>query len=184
MATQAEQDQAFAKKLAALEKNDNLTILASMNQPYDGSGKMTQYVVYTDYQNDDRQQKTNSIFVYTPYENIDKYGHSKSDFQCQLLFELNHWDHTLHITVLETLGAESRLAFYDFQNLGLAQLALQALLNLARKGQSEVINGYISSFDADNLAKARHIFEKFAFTVTVEKHENTEAATFEKKRQA
>lgn len=119
-----ENDQAYARKLAQIEANENLTILSSMNQVNDE--KVKQYIVYTDYRENGQQESTSSIFVYTPYANVDRFGHSTVDFQTQLLFETNKWKKEMHITVLETLGAASRLAVYDFQNLGLAQLAVKA----------------------------------------------------------
>ena len=71
----------------------------------------------------------------------------------------------MHITVLETLGSESRLTFYDFENMGLAQLALKAFINLAMKADIAQVDGTISSFDKVNLTKLRHIFTKFGFTI-------------------
>jgi hypothetical protein len=167
MTTQAEYTELYQKRLAMIEDNPQYTVLASMNQPMtDGDERVTQYIVYTDIKRDDQKRKTASIFVYTPYKNVDKYGHSKADYQSQLLFELNIWDHAVHITVLETLGSESRLAFFDYQNLGLAQLAVTALLNLIKKYDVQEVDGNISSFDRDKFEKITHIFDKFGFTVT------------------
>ncbi|KRN25602.1 hypothetical protein [Lacticaseibacillus camelliae] len=166
MSTQADYDDIYAKRLAAIEKDPALTILSSMNQPQVEGAKATQYIVYTDYQANARKSSF-TISVYTPFENVDKYGHSKADFQAQLLFDLNAWQKAMHITVLETLGSESRLAFYDFQDMGLAQLALKAFLNLANKADVEKIDGNISSFDKENFDKLAHIFRKFGFTVKV-----------------
>ncbi len=78
----------------------------------------------------------------------------------------------MHITVLETLGSESRLAFFDYQNHGLAQLALHSLLNLANKLNVKTISGNISSFDKEKFAKIVHIFEKFEFDVTIKDAEH------------
>ena len=134
MTVQTEYEQAYHKRLAAIEADPQLTVLSSMNQPQESDqNDVRQYIVFTDFKADEQKQKTNSIYVYTPFENVDKYGHSKADYQAQLLFETNRWDNVMHITVLETLGSESRLAFYDFENLGLAQLALKAFLNLAMR---------------------------------------------------
>ncbi|MFD1440350.1 hypothetical protein [Lacticaseibacillus hegangensis] len=166
MSTQADYDDIYAKRLAAIEKDEALTILSSMNQPQVAGEKASQYIVYTDYQANSRKSSF-TISVYTPFENVDKYGHSKADYQAQLLFDLNAWQKTMHITVLETLGSESRLAFYDFQNMGLAQLALKAFLNLANKADVDTIDGNISSFDKENFEKLDHIFRKFGFTVNV-----------------
>ncbi|WP_456910955.1 hypothetical protein, partial [Flavobacterium sp. 3-210] len=80
-----ENDQAYARKLAQIEANENLTILSSMNQVNDE--KVKQYIVYTDYRENGQQESTSSIFVYTPYANVDRFGHSTVDFQAQLLFE-------------------------------------------------------------------------------------------------
>lgn len=163
MSSQTEYDQVYAKRLAAIERDHQLTILSSMNQPQsDASKKATQYIVYTDYK-PDSPAKSFTISVYTPFENVDKYGHSKAEFQSQLLFDTDRWQDKMHITVLETLGSESRLAFFDFQNMGLAQLALKAFMNLARKAEVGKIDGNISSFDKENYAKLKHIFEKYEF---------------------
>lgn len=159
-----ENDQAFARKLAQIEADSSLTILSSMNRANDE--KVNQYIVYTDYR-EGSQQTTNSIFVYTPYANVDKFGHSKVDYQAQLLFETNKWKKQMHITVLETLGAETRLAVYDFQNLGLAQLAIKAFCNLAKRAEIEQIDGNISTFDHDSFSKVSHILEKFDFEIKV-----------------
>lgn len=168
MASQADYTELYNKRMALIEEDPQYTVLASMNKPMaPGAERVTQYIVYTDFKNDGQKQKTSSIYVYTPYANIDKYGHSKADFQAQLLFELNQWDDVMHITVLETLGSESRLAFFDYQNLGLAQLALQSLLNMANKFGVKRIDGNISSFDKEKFAKIVHIFEKFTFNVTI-----------------
>ncbi|WP_390410357.1 hypothetical protein [Lacticaseibacillus jixiensis] len=163
MSSQTEYDQVYAKRLAAIEKDPQFTILSSMNQPQpEGETKATQYIVYTDFK-PDRQKNSFTVSVYTPFENVDKYGHSKAEYQSQLLFDFNRWTNKMHITVLETLGSESRLAFFDFQNMGLAQLALKAFLNLARKADVVTVDGNISSFDKENYAKLKHIFEKFQF---------------------
>ncbi|WP_155287154.1 hypothetical protein [Lacticaseibacillus zhaodongensis] len=168
MVSETEYTQLYAKRMALIEADPQYTVLASMNKPMaDGATKVTQYIVYTDFKNEGQKERTSSIFVYTPYANVDKYGHSKADFQAQLLFELNQWNDVIHITVLETLGSESRLAFFDYQNLGLAQLALRSLLNLANKLGVGTIDGNISSFDKEKFAKIVHIFEKFTFKVTI-----------------
>ena len=156
MTVQTEYQQAYNKRLAAIEADPRLTVLSSMNQPQDAAQKkVSQYIVFTDFKFDEQKQKTN----------VDKYGHSKADYQSQLLFETNRWDNGMHITVLETLGSESRLAFYDFENMGLAQLALKAFINLATKADIAQVDGTISSFDKVNLTKLRHIFTKFGFTI-------------------
>lgn len=173
MASQSEYTELYNKRMALIEDNPHYTILASMNKPMaDDATRVTQYIVYTDFKNDGQKQKTSSIFVYTPYANVDKYGHSKADFQAQLLFELNEWEQQVHITVLETLGSESRLAFFDYQNLGLAQLALQSLINLSNKLGVKTITGNISSFDKEKFAKIVHIFKKFTFDVDVKDSEH------------
>ncbi|WP_127850114.1 hypothetical protein [Lacticaseibacillus hulanensis] len=173
MVSQEEYTELYKKRLEMIEDDQQYTVLASMNKPMaDGAKIVTQYIVYTDFKKDGQKVKTSSIFVYTPFANIDKYGHSKADFQAQLLFELNEWNDAMHITVLETLGSESRLAFFDYQNYGLAQLALRSLLNLANKLSVKTIEGNISSFDKEKFAKIVHIFEKFNFTVTVKDAEH------------
>lgn len=168
MSAQTEFDQVYAKRLAAIEKDPNLTILSSMDSPQPATDKQaTQYIVYTDYKPGATRQNSFTVSVFTPFENVDKYGHAKADFQTQLLFDLDRWQSNAHITVLETLGSESRLAFYDFQNMGLAQLALKAFVNLAKKADVATIDGNISSFDKDNFAKLTHIFEKHHFTFDI-----------------
>ncbi|KRK72463.1 hypothetical protein [Lacticaseibacillus nasuensis] len=165
MSSQAEYDQIYAKRLAAIEKEPTLTVLSSMNQPRaNDAGPATQYIVYTDFKQDAQKHNSYTISVFTPYENVDKYGHAKADFQSQLLFDWDRWRNNAHITVLETLGSESRLAFYDFQNMGLAQLAIKAFVNLAKKADIATIDGNISSFDKENFAKLNHIFTKHGFT--------------------
>ncbi|WP_179394658.1 hypothetical protein [Lacticaseibacillus absianus] len=168
MSAQLEYDQVYAKRLAAIEKDPQFTILSSMNRPpVAGDQKATQYIVYTDFKLENQKRNSFTISVYTPFENVDKYGHSKADFQSQLLFDLNRWANSMHITVLETLGSESRLAFYDFQNMGLAQLALRAFINLAKKANVTTIDGNLSSFDRDNFAKLEHLFGKFGFDLQI-----------------
>lgn len=173
----SENDQALARKLAQIEADTSLTILSSMNRKNDE--KVNQYIVYTDYQ-EGSQQTTNSIFVYTPYANVDKFGHSKVEFQAQLLFETNKWKKQMHITVLETLGAETRLAVYDFQNLGLAQLAVKAFCNLANRAEIDQIDGNISTFDRESFNKVTHILKKYEFEVNAEPGQT--AGTFIKRR--
>ncbi|WP_436667627.1 hypothetical protein [Latilactobacillus sakei] len=172
-----ENDQAFARKLAQIEADSSLTILSSMNRANDE--KVNQYIVYTDYQ-EGSQQTANSIFVYTPYANVDKFGHSKVEFQAQLLFETNKWKKQMHITVLETLGAETRLAVYDFQNLGLAQLAVKAFCNLANRLEIDQIDGNISTFNQESFNKVAHILKKYHFEIHAEP--NQAAGTFIKRR--
>jgi hypothetical protein len=173
MVSQEEYTELYKKRLSMIEDDPQFTVLASMNKPMDeGSTHVTQYIVYTDFKKDGQKVKTSSIFVYTPYANIDKYGHSKADFQAQLLFELNEWEGSMHITVLETLGSESRLAFFDYQNLGLAQLALKSLMSLANKLGVKTIDGNISSFDKEKFAKIVHIYKKFDFDVAVKDEEH------------
>lgn len=169
MSTQSEYDQAYTKRLAAIEANTDYTVLSSMNQPQTGE-KVTQYIVYTDYRPDQTLRTSFSIFVYTPFENVDKYGHSKAEYQAQLLFEIDRWQAKMHITVLETLGSETRLAFYDFQNMGLAQLGLKAFVNLAKKAAMHLIEGNISSFDKEDSGKLQHLFEKFGFSFTADEN--------------
>ena len=174
----SENDQAFARKLAQIEADSKLTILSSMNQTSDDGVK--QYVVYTDYREGGQRESTNSIFVYTPYANVDKFGHSIVDFQAQLLFETNKWKNEMHITVLETLGAASRLAVYDYQNLGLAQLAVKAFCNLANKLEIETIDGNISTFARESFNKVEHILTKYGFEVKAAPGEAS--GTFVKRR--
>lgn len=155
---------AFETRLKTIEADPDLTVLKTMDQvqtePHE---KVTQYIVYTDFKTDSTKQQTASIFVYTPLENIDHYKNNKVDFQSQLLFEYDPWDQKIHISVLETLGAASKLAFFDYQNRGLAQLALQALIRIAKKNGIASINGMLSSFDGDDWDRVNHLFTKFDF---------------------
>ncbi|MFD1671834.1 hypothetical protein ACFQ5M_07000 [Agrilactobacillus yilanensis] len=155
---------AFETRLKAIEADPNLTVLKTMDQPQsDIHGQVTQYIVYTNFKASLKKQQTASIFVYTPLENIDHYRNNKVDYQSQLLFEYDPWDKKIHISVLETLGAASRLAFFDYQNHGLAQLAVQALIKIAKKNEITSINGMLSSFDGDDWDRVNHLFDKFSF---------------------
>ena len=72
MTVQTEYQQAYNKRLAAIEADPRLTVLSSMNQPQDAAQKkVSQYIVFTDFKFDEQKQKTNSIYVYTPFENVD-----------------------------------------------------------------------------------------------------------------
>lgn len=162
---------AFATRLKSVETDPELRVLKTMDQAQvDIHDQASQYIVYTNFQANLKKKQTASIFVYTPMENIDHYRNNKVDFQCQLLFEYDPWDKKIHISVLETLGAASRLAFFDYQNHGLAQLALQALIRLAKKNEIASIDGMLSSFDGDDWDRVNHLFEKFNFeTVALNK---------------
>nr|WP_125549576.1 hypothetical protein [Loigolactobacillus zhaoyuanensis] len=159
---------AYQERLAAIEANSKLTILDTVVDYNADSQPVTPYIVYTDFNRAEINEKSSSIFVYTAYENVDKYGHSKTDYQNELLFEYDAWAKSMHITVLETLGAESQLAFYDFQNHGLAQLALTHLLKIARHNKVQKIGGNVSSFDGEGLKKVMTLFEKFDFKFNVQ----------------
>ncbi|KRK75971.1 hypothetical protein FC16_GL000343 [Loigolactobacillus coryniformis subsp. torquens DSM 20004 = KCTC 3535] len=159
---------AYQERLAAIEANSRLTILDKVVDYSADSQPVTPYIVYTDFNRAQLNEKSSSIFVYTAYENVDKYGHSKTDYQNELLFEYDAWAKAIHITVLETLGAESQLAFYDFQNHGLAQLSLRYLLKIARANQVVKIDGNVSSFDGESLKKVMALFEKFGFEFKIQ----------------
>ncbi|MFC6170518.1 hypothetical protein [Loigolactobacillus jiayinensis] len=159
---------AYQERLAAIKADARLTILDTVVDYDVDSQPVTPYIVYTDFNRAQINEKSSSIFVYTAYENVDKYGHSKTDYQNELLFEYNAWKKAIHITVLETLGAESQLAFYDFQNHGLAQLALKYLLKIAHKNQVEKIDGNVSSFDGESLKQVMALFAKFDFKFKVQ----------------
>lgn len=140
----------FQRRLQELEKSSEFRVLRSANnQTPLVDQRLEQYIVYTDFQFDQRMKKTNSIFVYTPWMNVDSQGRSRTDYQNQLLFDYDGWQHTIHITVLETLGAASRLAFFDYQDRGLARLSLEALLKLARRLNVDTVTASLSSFDGD-----------------------------------
>ena len=67
MTVQTEYQQAYNKRLAAIEADPRLTVLSSMNQPQDAAQKkVSQYIVFTDFKFDEQKQKTNSIYVYKP----------------------------------------------------------------------------------------------------------------------
>ncbi|MFD0896960.1 hypothetical protein [Loigolactobacillus binensis] len=159
---------AYQERLTAIEANSKLTILDKVVDYRKDSQPVTPYIVYTDFDRAQINEKSSSIFVYTAYENVDKYGHSKTDYQNELLFEYDAWAKAIHITVLETLGAESQLAFYDFQNHGLAQLALTYLLKIARKNNVHKITGNVSSFDGESLKQVMTLFEKFDFKFKIQ----------------
>lgn len=62
MTVQTEYQQAYNKRLAAIEADPRLTVLSSMNQPQDAAQKkVSQYIVFTDFKFDEQKQKTNSI---------------------------------------------------------------------------------------------------------------------------
>jgi len=64
MTVQTEYQQAYNKRLAAIEADPRLTVLSSMNQPQDAAQKkVSQYIVFTDFKFDEQKQKTNSIYV-------------------------------------------------------------------------------------------------------------------------
>ncbi|WP_416354196.1 hypothetical protein ACNAN0_11225 [Agrilactobacillus fermenti] len=158
-------EKAYETRLKAIEQDPSLTILETMDQPQtDPKDKVTQYIVYTDFTGTSKTSKTASIYVYTPLENIDHYHNNKVEYQNQLLFEYDPWDKKMHISVLETLGAASKLAFFDYQNHGLAELALQTLIKLAKKHEIQAIDGMLSSFDGDDWDRVNHLFGKFDFT--------------------
>lgn len=162
---------AFETRLKTIEADPNLIVLTTMDQPQlNDKDKVSQYIVYTNFKPGLKKQQTAAIFVYTPLENIDHYQNNKVDYQSELLFEFDPWDKKIHISVLETLGAASKLAFYDYQNHGLAQMALQALIKIAKKHEIETIDGMLSSFDGDDWDRVNHLFGKFDFaTIAADK---------------
>ena len=96
MTVQTEYQQAYNKRLAAIEADPRLTVLSSMNQPQDAAQKkVSQYIVFTDFKFDEQKQKTNSIYVYTPFENVDKYGHSKADYNLATKADIAQVDGTI-----------------------------------------------------------------------------------------
>lgn len=155
----------FQQRLQALEENPELKVLRSANDEMPLQGQqIQQYIVYTDFHHDQHMEKTNSIFVYTPWMNTDSQGRSRTDFQNQLLFDYDGWQHQIHIAVLETLGAASKLAFFDYQNHGLAQLSLRALIKLAQRLDVQTIDASLSSFDGgDDGQRIIDLFEKCGF---------------------
>ncbi|WP_125608440.1 hypothetical protein [Lapidilactobacillus bayanensis] len=163
---------ALQQRMKEIEANPELRLLRSENNdvPLTKDGQhIQQYAVYTDFQFDKKMQKTNSIFVYTPWRNLDSQGRTRTDFQNQLLFEYNGWEKKIHITVLETLGSASQLAFFDYQNHGLAQLSLQSLIRLAQRTDVVTIDAALSSFDGeDDFDRIKNLFTKAGFTVLSE----------------
>lgn len=155
------------QRMKEIEANSDLRLLRSENNDVPlVDDHIQQYLVYTDFQLDQRMQKTNSIFVYTPWMNLDSQGRTRTDFQNQLLFEYNGWEKKMHITVLETLGSASQLAFFDYQNHGLSQLSLQALIKLAQRTDVKTIDATLSSFDGeDDYKRIKNLFTKVGFTV-------------------
>lgn len=58
MTVQTEYQQAYNKRLAAIEADPRLTVLSSMNQPQDAAQKkVSQYIVFTDFKFDEQKQK-------------------------------------------------------------------------------------------------------------------------------
>lgn len=165
MKTQIDYDKIYAKQLAYLEQSPDYTILSCMNRPFKEGNKISQYIVYTDFMPQTDQVKSSSIFVYSPFKNVNNQGYPKANYQSQLLFETNVWEKKLHLTVLETLGSESHLAFYDFQNMGFAQLALRSFINLAVRNEYKLIEGNISTFDKNSFEKIKHILNKENFII-------------------
>lgn len=165
MKTQIDYNKVYAKQLAYLEQSPDYTILSYMNKPFKAGEKISQYVVYTDFKPQVDSIKCYSIFVYSPFANANKQGYPKANFQSQLLFETNVWEKKLHLTLLETLGSESHLAFYDFQNMGLAQIALRSFINLAVRNEYRLIEGNITTFDVTSFDKIKHILNKEKFVV-------------------
>lgn len=163
---------AMQQRMKEIEANSELRLLRSENNDVplaDDNRHIQQYLVYTDFQFDNKMQKTNSIFVYTPWMNLDSQGRTRTDFQNQLLFEYNGWEKKAHITVLETLGSASQLAFFDYQNHGLAQLSLRALIRLAQRMDVTTIDAALSSFDGeDDFKRIKNLFTKVGFTVADE----------------
>ncbi|WP_238595653.1 hypothetical protein [Loigolactobacillus backii] len=159
---------AYAERLTAIEADADLTILEKQDRIEAQPKKITPYIVYTNLNRERFNERSCSVFVYTPYANVDKYGHSKTDYQSELLFEYSAWDNEIHMTVLETLGSESQLAFYDFQNHGMAQLAIINLLKIARKINVTEIEGNVSSFDGEGLKKVIYLLSKFGFTFDIQ----------------
>lgn len=155
------------KRMKEIEATPQLRLMRSAdNEEPLVDQHIQQYLVYTDFKADQVKEKTNSIFVYTPWMNLDSQGRTRTDFQNQLLFDYNGWENSIHITVLETLGAASQLAFFDYQNHGLAQLSLQALIKLAERNNVERITASLSSFDGENdFARISYLFKKVGFTV-------------------
>ena len=111
--------------------------------------------------------------------NLDSQGRIRTDFQNQLLFDYDGWQKQIHIAVLETLGAASKLAFFDYQNHGLAQLSLAALIKLARRLEIKKIDASLSSFDGgDDFQRIIYLYQKAGFTV-VQQDLTKGLATFE-----
>lgn len=159
-------DGLFEQRMLTIEQNPHYRVLRSANVRAKVEHKITQYIVYTDFIKYEGQQKTASIFVYTPWQNSNAHGKELTDYQTQLLFDYNGWDQSIHIVVLETLGAASKLAFYDYQNYGLATLAVSALIKLARRLNVKTITCAVSSFDGANQWDCVcHIFEKAGFVL-------------------
>lgn len=162
----AEMD-SFQHRLKELENNPELRVMRSTNNDLPLVDQhLEQYIVYTDFQFDQRREKTNSIFVYTPWMNLDSQGRIRTDFQNQLLFDYDGWQKQIHIAVLETLGAASKLAFFDYQNHGLAQLSMGALIKLAQRLEVTSINASLSSFDGgDDFQRINYLYQKLGFQV-------------------
>ncbi|ERL63721.1 hypothetical protein L248_2239 [Schleiferilactobacillus shenzhenensis LY-73] len=156
----------LAARIKTIREDSELQVLAQLDQPTTNEPIITQYVAYTDFHNAQEKKQTASIFVFTPYMNLDTHQHPIVEYQTQLMFHFDPWQKSIHVSVLETLGAASKLAFFDYQNHGLATVALQALIGLARKNGFATIDGVVSSFDGhDDLLRISDVLQKVGFKV-------------------
>ncbi|EPC47840.1 hypothetical protein Lpp7_15325, partial [Lacticaseibacillus paracasei subsp. paracasei Lpp7] len=65
MTVQTEYQQAYNKRLAAIEADPRLTVLSSMNQPQDAAQKkVSQYIVFTDFKFDEQKAKKQIQFTF------------------------------------------------------------------------------------------------------------------------
>lgn len=153
-------------RIKGIRENPALQALAQLDEPSSNEPRVTQYVAYTDFTTAESKRQTASIYVFTPYMNLDAHQHPIVEYQTQLMFHFDPWTKSIHVSVLETLGAASKLAFFDYQNHGLATVALQALIGLGRKNGFHNIDGVVSSFDGhDDLLRISDVLQRVGFTV-------------------
>lgn len=156
----------LSARIQEIRKDSQLHVLTQLDEPSGNEPRVTQYVAYTDFSADQQQKQTASIYVFTPYKNLDNHNRAIIEYQTQLMFNYDPWQKTMHISVLETLGAASSLAFFDYQNHGLATVALKGLIGLARRNGYTHIDGVVSSFDGvDDLLRISDLFQKVGFSV-------------------
>lgn len=159
----------LADRIKQIKADSQFQVLTQLDEPSSNEPRITQYVAYTDFSAMTDKPRVASIYVFTPYMNLDAHQHPIVEYQTQLMFHFDPWQKTIHVSVLETLGSASKLAFFDYQNHGLATVALKALIGVAKKNGFASINGVISSFDGhDDLVRISNVLRNAGFQVQAE----------------